>query len=299
MMLFASYSEGYRPATQNRNAGQLSVNQSGTYSGYVVPAVARTDTLENIELGFKGDLFDGRVRLNATYYHSRIENLQTSRFDPSNVAFLFFVENVGDAEINGLDVDFQWAATDNFMLVGAVSWLDTEITRLNPQLDGIAVPVGSDLPLAADLSGNIRGLYNFFIDGFDADGYVSASINYRGDSVSAMVGSAELFEDTLFQQTGLHSGLKILNEGGTYGTVMIPDGAGGFRLPNNSRYVNPSSTTINVAVGFNKDNWGAELFINNITGEEAPIVQVAGKFTPEITVQRPMTVGIRFNLDYE
>ncbi len=134
MMLFASYSEGYRPATQNRNAGQLSVNQSGTYSGYVVPAVARTDTLENIELGFKGDLFDGRVRLNATYYHSRIENLQTSRFDPSNVAFLFFVENVGDAEINGLDVDFQWAATDNFMLVGAVSWLDTEITRLNPQL---------------------------------------------------------------------------------------------------------------------------------------------------------------------
>ena len=80
---------------------------------------------------------------------------------------------------------------------------------------------------------------------------------------------------------------------------MIPDGAGGFRLPNNARYVNPSATTLNVAIGLNKDNWGAELFINNLTNEDAPIVQVAGKFTPEVTVQRPMTIGIRFNFDYE
>ena len=56
---------------------------------------------------------------------------------------------------------------------------------------------------------------------------------------------------------------------------------------------------MNAAIGFNKDNWGAELFIDNITNEEAPVVQVAGKFTAEATVQRPMTIGIRFNMDYE
>lgn len=299
IMVFAAYSEGYRPATQNRNAGQLAANQTGVYNGYVVPAVAVTDTLENVEFGFKGDIFDSRMRVNATYYHSEIDNLQVSRFDPSNVAFLFFIENVGDAEIDGLDVDFQWAATDNFTLMGAISWLDTEITRLNPQLQGVAVPVGSELPLAADISGNIRARYDFTIDSMQADGYVSASLNYRGETVSSVVGSADFFEDTLFQQTGLRSGLRVRNEGGTFGTVQIPDGAGGFRLPTNSRYVNPSATTINAAIGFNKDNWGAELFINNLTNEEAPIVQVAGKFTPEISVQRPMTVGIRFNFDYE
>ncbi len=299
MMIFAAYSEGYRPATQNRNAGQLAANQNGVFAGYVVPAAAVTDTLENVEIGFKGDVFDGRVRLNATYYHSEISDLQVSRFDPSNVAFLFFIENVGDAEIDGLDLDFQWAASDNFILSGAFSWLDTEITSLNPQLDGIAVPVGSELPLASDLSGNLRGRYDFYMNGFEADAYVSASLNFRGESVSAVIGSAEFFEDTLFQQTGLNSGLKVRDEGGTFGTVMIPDGAGGFRLPRNSRYVNPSATTFNIAAGFNKDNWGAEIFIDNLTGEEAPIVQVAGKFTPEMTVQRPMTIGIRFNMDYE
>ncbi len=299
MMVFAAYSEGYRPATQNRNAGQLAVNQTGVFTGYVVPAVAVTDTLENIEIGFKGDIFDQRLRLNATYYRSEIENLQVSRFDPSNVAFLFFIENVGDADINGLDVDFQWAATDNFTLMGALSWLDTEITALNPQLDGIAVPVGAELPWASTISGNLRARYDFPWAAFDADGYVRASLTYRGESVSAVIGSAEFFEDTLFQQTGKRSGLELQFEGGTFGTVPIPDGSGGFRLPRNARYVNPDATTLNAAIGFNKDNWGAELFFDNLTNEEAPIVQVAGKFTPEITVQRPLTVGIRFNFDYE
>ncbi len=298
MMLFAAYTEGYRPATQNRNAGQLAANQSGAFSGYVVPALASTDTLENVEIGFKGDITD-RFRLNATYYMSEITDLQVSRFDPSNVAFLFFIENVGDADIKGLDVDFQWAATDNFTLQGAFSLLDTELTRINSQLEGVAVPVGSDLPLASDISGNLRARYNFYMDGMQADAYVSASLNYRGESVTALIGSAEFFEDTLLQQTGRTSGLKIQDEGGTFGTVEIPDGAGGTRLPNNSRYVNPSATTFNAAFGFNKDNWGAEIFIDNITSEDAPIVQVAGKFTPETTVQRPMTIGIRFNMDYE
>ena len=296
-MVFAAYSEGYRPATQNRNAGKLASNQTGVYQGYHVPTVAVTDTLENVEFGYKGDI--GNVRLNATYYHSEIADLQMSRFDPSNVAFLVFIENVGDAEIDGLDVDFQWAATDNFTLMGAFSWLDTELTRLNSQLDGVAVPVGSELPLAPELSGNLRGRYDFYLDGMQADAYITASVNFRGESVSALAGSAEFFEDTLFLQTGTTSGLKIRDEGGTFGTVMISDGAGGTRLPINSRYVNPSATTVNFAVGMNKDNWGAELFVDNVGNEEAPIVQVAGKFTPEMTVQRPMTIGIRFNMDYE
>ena len=37
LLLFATYSEGYRPATLNRNAGQLSTNQSGVFTNYVVP----------------------------------------------------------------------------------------------------------------------------------------------------------------------------------------------------------------------------------------------------------------------
>ena len=92
------------------------------------------------------------LRLDVKTY-SEISDLQTTRFDPSNVAFLVFIENVGDAEIKGLDADFMWAASERLTISGAFSIVDTELTRLDPQLVGVAVPEGSKLPFTPDFSG--------------------------------------------------------------------------------------------------------------------------------------------------
>ena len=292
VLLFATYSEGYRPATQNRNAGQLAANQTGVYKNYVVPAYAVTDELTSFEVGMKGEFLDGLMRVNATYYRTAIDNLQLSRFDPSNVAFLYFIENVGDAESGGLDVDFIWAATDRLTVAGAFSLLNTELTRLNPQLQGIAVPVGSELPLAPAFAGNLRVSYDFPIEGIGALGRIHASVSYRGENVSGMVGSAEFMDDTQFRQSGSYSGLEWRDEGGTFGTVEIPSGAGS-RLPTNSRFVNPAATTVRVAFSMEKDGWGAEAFVDNLTDEDAQVMQIAGHYTPVVTVQRPRTIGLR------
>ena len=299
MLVYMTFAEGYRPATSNRNAGQLSTNQTGVFENYVVPAVARTDTLKSYEIGMKSILFDGSLKFNAALYKTDINDLQVSRFDPSNVAFLFFIENVGDAETQGMDVDFQWAPTNGLTVTGAFSLLDTEITKLNQQLSGIAVPEGSELPLSPTFSGNLRARYSFPIAmGGGSNAYVAASVNYRGESVSGVVGSAEFMDDTLYRQSGAYSGLKLQHDGGTYGTVEIPDGMGGSRLPSNSRFVNPDATTVNLAVGLEAANWGAEVFIDNLNDEEAPVMQIAGHYTPVVTVQRPRTVGVRFSYNY-
>ena len=296
VMLYGVYSEGYRPATQNRNAGQLSTNQSGVYSGYVVPAVAVTDTLENIEFGMKGTFFDNTLRFNATYYQAEIDNLQVSRFDPSNVAFLVFMENVGDAESSGIDADFQWAATDRLTISGAFSVLDTELTRINGQLDGIAVPVGSDLPLASDFSGNLRARYDFTMESTGADAFVAASMTYRGETLTGVVGSAAFMDDTSLLAYGAASGISTSIEGGgNYGTVNDSTGA----LPLNTRFVNDATTTLNVSMGMSKDNWNAEFYVNNLTSEEGAMTQTAGKFTPEQSVMRPRTMGLRFSYNFE
>ena len=299
MLLFATYAEGYRPATLNRNAGQLSTNQTGVYEHYVVPVAALTDSLTSYEAGVKSYLFDRSLRLNATYYRSYIDELQVSRFDPSNVAFLYFIENIGDAESSGLDADFLWLPTGSLSIAGAFSLLDTELTRINPQLHGIAVPVGSELPMAPPFSGNLRLRYGFRLANAGADAYLAASVNYRGEMVSGIVGSAELMDDTLFHHAGAHSGLALRHEGGTFGTVRIPDGAGGRRLPANSRFVNPAATTLSVALGMERDTWGAELYIDNLNSESAPVMQIAGHYTPAITVQRPRTIGLRLSYDFE
>ena len=291
IMLYGIYSEGYRPATQNRNAGQLAANQSGVYEGYVVPAVAVTDELENIEFGMKGEFLDRTLRINASIYWAEITDLQVSRFDPSNVAFLVFMENVGDADSNGIDVDFQWAPTDNLTISGAASFLDTEITRLNPQLQGVAVPVGSELPLAPDFSGNLRARYDFELPGMGANAYVTGSVTYRGTSLAGIVGSAAFMDDTALLAYGSTSGLGLEEEGGNFGTVADSSGA----LPANTRFVNESATVLSASAGIMKESWLAELYVKNITSQEGAIVQTAGKFTPEATVNRPRTIGVRLS----
>ena len=291
IMFYGIYSEGYRPATQNRNAGQLAANQSGVYEGYVVPAVAVTDELENIEFGMKGEFLDRTLRINASIYWAEITDLQVSRFDPSNVAFLVFMENVGDADSNGIDVDFQWAPTDNLTISGAASFLDTEITRLNPQLQGVAVPVGSELPLAPDFSGNLRARYDFELPGMGANAYVTGSVTYRGTSLAGIVGSAAFMDDTALLAYGSTSGLGLEEEGGNFGTVADSSGA----LPANTRFVNESATVLSASAGIMKESWLAELYVKNITSQEGAIVQTAGKFTPEATVNRPRTIGVRLS----
>ena len=300
MLLFVTYSEGYRPATQNRNAGQLSTNQKDVFENYVVPAMAVTDDLSSFELGMKGDFPASFLRVNATFYRTQIDNLQLSRFDPSNVAFLFFIENVGDAETTGFDVDLQWAPTPSLTIFSAFSWLNTELVRLNPQLDGIAVPVGSELPLAPKFSGNLRARYDFLLKRADLDAFVSASLVYRGKNVTGLIGSAEFMDDTLFRQSGFYSDLKWQEEGGTFGTVMIPEGRAGsaLRLPVNSRFVNPAALTFNASIGISRNSWTAELFFDNLNNEEAQIMQIAGHYTPVVTMQRPRTAGMRFSYDF-
>lgn len=297
MLLFTTYSQGFRPQTVNRNAGTPAGNQTGVFQGFLVPAVARTDELDNFEIGLKGDFLDNRLRLNATAYFSEITDLQTTRFDPTNVAFLVFIENVGDAEINGLDGDFTWAATDNFTLSGAFSFVDSELTRLNPQLEGVAVPVGSELPFTPEFSGNIRARYDFELPVLDARGYVRGGINYTGERKAGIVGNAFLAEDVTRQVYNIAStSLEIAAEGGTFGNSIDPSTGNTFL---NGRYVMESYSLVNLAFGVEKDNWSAELFVNNATNESAAIFINTQDYHPRVTTNRPREVGIRFSYDFE
>ncbi len=218
VMLYSAYSEGFRPPMANRNAARPANNPNNlpVFANYRVPPVAVTDTLKNYEIGAKTEFFDHTLRLNATAYYSKISDLQTSRFDPSNVAFLVFVENVGDAEIRGLDVDMSWLATAHLSLGAAFTALDTRITKLNPQLQGVAVPKGSDLPYAPHFSGTLHGRYDFELPAFGGRAYVNGSIAYTGESKSGITGNAYFVEDTARLVYGRGTGLKIDPEGGRF-----------------------------------------------------------------------------------
>jgi outer membrane receptor protein involved in Fe transport len=295
IMLFTSYSEGFRPPVTNRVGGGSATNQEGAFDGFRIPVYSTTDSLDNVELGFKSTLLDQTLRLNATAYYSKISDLQTSRFDPTNISFLVFTDNVGDAEIKGIDGDFTWVATDNLIISGAFSFIDTELTSVNNELVGIAPTVGSRLPYSADFSGNLQAQYFYPIDK-DMTGYINGSISYTGDRLAGMTMDAYVVEDSTNLIYGSGSGLSIQKEADTYSGVNYQDSNGqGFA---GGRYVQDSYVLANISFGVTNEEWKAELFIDNLTNKSAVLYIDTQQFTPKVVSNRPRTVGFRFSYDF-
>ncbi|MGB3725690.1 MAG: TonB-dependent receptor [Glaciecola sp.] len=302
LLLFATYSEGFRPPVTNRVGGGLADNQQGAFEGFRIPVYSLTDTLKNYELGMKGDFLDGIVRINATAYFSEITDLQTSRFDPTNISFLVFTDNVGDAEIRGLDADITWLATDNLILDASFSLLDTELTRINAELEGIAPTVGSELPYSASFSGNVRARYFYELEN-GLTGYVNGSLAYTGDRLAGMTMDAYVLEETtqlVYSNAdgskGPGTGLSIQQEAASYAGVNYTDTNGNAFA--GGRYIQDSYVLANLSVGITNDEWKAELFIDNVFDERAVLHIDNQQFTPKVVTNRPRTVGVRLSYDF-
>ena len=212
-LLYATWSEGFRPGLLNRPGGASGPN------GFTVPFALDTDEVVNYEAGWKLDLLDGSLRFNGSVFFVEVEDLQTTIFDPS-ITNLFFSDNAADAEIFGIEGDFIWRATANLTLSGAFSILDTEITEvLTPTSD---VRQGDDLAFAPAFQGNLRARYEWQSDRgttFHVMPNISYSASAQSDVVvinnsqiddwilvglsagfSADEWSAELFVDNLFDK---------------------------------------------------------------------------------------------------
>jgi len=304
IMLFTTYAQGFRPPVTNRVGAGAANNQSGAFEGFRIPVFSQTDDLDNFELGLKGDFLDNTLRLNVTAYYSEITDLQTSRFDPTNINFLWFVDNVGEAEIYGIDGDFVWMVNQNWTVSGAFSALDTEITELNPELEGIAAPEGSELPYAANFSANLRARYDFELaevgNWRGVSGYVTGAAVYTGKSFAGLKMDAFVQEDTLQRVFGVSgSGLNIEREADTFlgaapGTELLDqEGVPG------GRYEHDDYVLFNAALGFNVDAWNLELFVDNLADENAEVYIDTQQFTPKVVTNRPRTFGMRVSYRFE
>ncbi len=180
-MFYVTISEGFRPGLLNRPGGRTSADGSG----FVVPYELETDEVVNLELGMKAD-FNNSLRINAALFNIDIENLQTTIFDTS-IVNLFFSDNAADADVTGLEADFTWLPewSDRLTFAGAISFLDTEITRkITPTND---VRVGDELAFAPSSQGNLRARYEWTLPGNGWTAHVMPMINWSSESYSDII----------------------------------------------------------------------------------------------------------------
>ncbi|KEO87841.1 TonB-dependent receptor [Erythrobacter sp. Dej080120_24] len=106
------------------------------------------------EFGFKSQLANRSIVLNATAYYYVFDNLQVQNFDAQ--IFNFDTTNAGELTTLGIDVDWSWfTPVDGLSFSGSLAWLDAEFS------DSFLVPTtGDDLEgrrpaRAPEFSGNV------------------------------------------------------------------------------------------------------------------------------------------------
>lgn len=102
MMLYGSYSTGFKSGGTNTDR-----------IWYFLPQLFNAEKSKSAEIGFKGDLGD-RFRLSAAYYQTDFEDFQANSFTGTG----FNLQNAGDLEIEGVEIEFTWQALDNTSISG-------------------------------------------------------------------------------------------------------------------------------------------------------------------------------------
>jgi iron complex outermembrane receptor protein len=123
VMLYVGYSEGF-------NSGGLAVytDSLGPVSNAYDP-----ESIKNHEVGLRSDLFDRKLRLNATYFTTDwigIQLLATvkDRAPPFADLTELVPRNAASAKVDGYEVELTYAATANFLVQANLGWLNTRYT---------------------------------------------------------------------------------------------------------------------------------------------------------------------------
>jgi iron complex outermembrane receptor protein len=134
--------------------GEDAVELGGTPEDFDKEEVA------NIELGLKGQFWDGQMQLNASIYSYEFEGMQSGYY----VGSRYSVANVGDAEGSGVELDMRILPTENLDIYLGLSWADTELTKPTEGFCDPADCKGAQIPGTIDFSGALVATYTVPMD---------------------------------------------------------------------------------------------------------------------------------------
>ena len=247
VMLYGTYSEGYRPGGINRDGST------------VAGCCYEPDFVKSWEVGVKASAMEGRARYNLAAFTMDWKDFQLSRQDTS-VSPATLTYNVGNARSRGIEGDLAYLLTENWDVSVAFSLIDAELREdywINAANIGDGnpdAPKGHTLPRVPDFKANVSTRYSFQLA--DYDGYVQAYWVYTGSSWNSLVGSGATEE--------------------------------------RARKKQHAYDILNLAVGIERDNWGAEVFMRNVTDERGEVFKNAASYDSRITTNRPRTIGLRW-----
>lgn len=123
------------------------------------------------EIGYKADMFDNTLQMNASYFFYLWEDLQLFE----SYGGIPAIVNVPEIELKGVELEVKWAPDERWYFQSSIGTVDsevTDVTGLNPLSQA---QLGKEVTNTPELTGTLFGSYSMPV----ADGFLDLSMNYR------------------------------------------------------------------------------------------------------------------------
>lgn len=126
--VYASVNRGFKAGTYNLQSPGL--------------APALPQFIMAYEAGLKSELFDRRLRFNLAAYHYKIDDFQVrSAAVTSGIAGTSQLLNAATVKVDGIDVDFELAATDQLRFFGGATLLNSRFSKFGGPGATVQAPI--------------------------------------------------------------------------------------------------------------------------------------------------------------
>jgi outer membrane receptor protein involved in Fe transport len=179
LMVYGTWSTGFRPGGNNR------LPTAGSYAA---------DTLANFELGWKTSWLDRRLRFNGAVFYEKWKSVQTAVQGQYGITSIV---NAGDAKVEGLESELQWAVDDHLTLSAAgTGLLRLETTSVFCRPSPLGVPQSSCTPDFVDASPGtqlpvtpkvkVNGSARYTFDVGDYKSFVQMSVSHQSSTTFSL-----------------------------------------------------------------------------------------------------------------
>ena len=286
LLLYATWSEGFRPGGFNRGSSQVlravdrstGTAQRGGFNQFQLPLFFKSDDLVNYEIGWKSTLMDNRVIFNGAIYNNKWDNAQSGIFAPqAGFGNITVSVNGPSYETKGIQMSLTALVSEGLTIDAAAAYNKAELTN-SPQFinnvpgtpnfgqaiteswvgsaaSGRAVPVvnvfgvaGDPAALSPELQGNVRARYEWTSNSYEY--YTQLGVVYTDERNST---------------------------GNRLQSVKLD-----------------SFTDVSASAGVAKDSWIVELVISNLTNRDTAEFISSTQFVQTDNQARPRTIGLQF-----
>ena len=288
LMVYYTYSQGFRPGGFNRGAGHVAKDINGIWQ-FNKPINYSPDTLINNEIGWKGEFFNHRVLFNGSLYNMTWNNAQMIFYDPLALGNTAFATNGPDYTINGAEMQLEARLGHGLTLWGSGTFNHAYQTNSpclmanNPALSnyGHCITSVGGSPFSNPFGG--RGS----VPAFSPRGQGSLRLRY-----DRMIGNYNVYVMVGGNYVG-----GMWSEPSTYPGATSPQ-CDPVPTGTRCRYYQPAYHTFFAGMGVYKDNWHVDLHGTNLNNSDASVFTSSAQFIKTEVPLRPRVVSVTIGYDF-